>query len=83
MNVLVIGATGFIGPHVIRSLVQDGHNVALFHRGKTEADLPSDTYVIHGDRNDLPDALPEIDAFGLDVVVDLILYTEAQARAVS
>lgn len=79
-NVLVIGATGFIGPYVIEHLVQHGHRVAAFHRGETTAALSGDPHVIRGDRNALADALPEIDAFDPDVVIDLLLYTEAQAE---
>ena len=41
MRVLVIGGTGFIGPYVVRRLVAQGHDVAVFHRGRTQADLPS------------------------------------------
>ena len=35
MNILTIGATGFIGRHVVSQLVQAGHEVAFLHRGKT------------------------------------------------
>jgi len=34
MRMLLIGASGFIGPHVVRGLVDGGHEVAVFHRGK-------------------------------------------------
>jgi uncharacterized protein YbjT (DUF2867 family) len=37
MRVLAIGATGFIGPHVVRRLLRRGHDVAVLHRGRTSA----------------------------------------------
>ena len=40
MRVLMIGGTKFIGPHVARQFVNQGHEVLLYHRGQTEADLP-------------------------------------------
>jgi nucleoside-diphosphate-sugar epimerase len=39
MRVLVLGGTGFIGPHTIRKLAADGHQVTVFHRGKKHAEL--------------------------------------------
>ncbi len=41
MNVLVIGGTGFIGPHVIRALVEQGRQVTVLHRGVTQTTLPA------------------------------------------
>jgi uncharacterized protein YbjT (DUF2867 family) len=38
MTVLVIGATGFMGPHAVRALVRRGHDVVAFHRGETAAE---------------------------------------------
>jgi nucleoside-diphosphate-sugar epimerase len=40
MRVLIIGGTGFIGPHVVRALDALGHDITLYHRGTTETDLP-------------------------------------------
>ena len=40
MKVVVIGGTNFLGPPLVRRLVALGHEVAVFHRGRTRADLP-------------------------------------------
>jgi nucleoside-diphosphate-sugar epimerase len=40
MRVLIIGGTGFIGPHVVRALDALGHDITVYHRGTTVADLP-------------------------------------------
>jgi nucleoside-diphosphate-sugar epimerase len=80
MRVLAIGASGFIGAHVVRLLVDQGNEVAVFHRGETHADLPAGTHHILGNRNRLQDSRSELERFGADVVLDAIPYTERQAR---
>ena len=37
LRVLVVGGTGFVGGAVVRSLLEDGHEVAAFHRGESRA----------------------------------------------
>jgi nucleoside-diphosphate-sugar epimerase len=81
MRVLALGATGFIGPHVVRLLAARGHEVAVFHRGETEAALPDGVRRFHGDRNALAAVRPALARFAPEVVLDLIAYTEPQARA--
>ncbi len=73
MRVLVIGGTGFIGPHLVRRLADAGHSVSVLHRGNAPFDLPARE--ILGDRRDLAALRPEA-----DVVIDLILSSGAQAR---
>lgn len=80
MKVLAIGATGFIGRHVIPLLVEQGIEVAVLHRGETAADLPAGVRRIRGNRNRLDHAKAELERFAPDVVLDMILYTEQQAR---
>jgi nucleoside-diphosphate-sugar epimerase len=74
VRILVIGGTGFIGPHLVRALSQMGHSLAVFHRGSTQADLPAKS--ILGERRDLAAIRPKA-----DVVIDLILSSGAQAES--
>lgn len=53
MRVLVIGGTGFVGAFVIKALVDQGHDVTVFHRGEPKPDLPESIHRIHGNSNDL------------------------------
>jgi nucleoside-diphosphate-sugar epimerase len=81
MRILLIGGTRFSGPHVVRRLVEMGHQVALFHRGKTEADLPKEVKRILGDRRNLSDFSDEFKHFAPEVVLDMIPATEQDARS--
>ena len=80
VNVLIIGGTGFIGPHVVRALVNAGHYVALFHRGQTVAELPDSAIHIHGERQRLGDFVSEFQSFSPHVVLDMFANTEQDAR---
>lgn len=50
-RLLILGGTGFIGPHMVRHAVERGHDVTIFTRGRTQADIP-DVEHLTGDRND-------------------------------
>jgi len=80
MKVLLIGGSGFIGPHVARDLIAQGHQVAVFHRGQSKVAQAEGARQILGDRQALGDSVPEFRRFAPDVVVDLILASERQAR---
>ena len=51
LRLLVLGGTGFIGPHQVAYAVARGHQVAVFNRGRTQADLPDGVEQLKGDRN--------------------------------
>ena len=50
LDLLVLGGTGFIGPHMVREALRRGHNVTLFNRGRTNSTLFPDLETIKGDR---------------------------------
>ena len=79
MKVMIIGGTSFIGPPLVRRLVDLGNRVAVFHRGQTRAELPPLVEHILGDRRDLEQHANEIRRFGPEVVVDMVAFTEADA----
>jgi uncharacterized protein YbjT (DUF2867 family) len=58
-RVLVTGATGFVGPAVVRALLRDGHAVTAFVRGTSDrARLPAGVAFVPGDL-DRPETLRE------------------------
>ena len=38
-RLLILGGTGFIGPHMVRHALERGHEVTLFNRGRTNPGL--------------------------------------------
>lgn len=51
MKVIVLGGTGFFGPHLVEALVANGHEVTLFNRGKTNPHLFPELEKLQGDRD--------------------------------
>ena len=39
MKILILGGTGFIGPHLVRQALDRGHEVTIFNRGRSNAHL--------------------------------------------
>jgi 2'-hydroxyisoflavone reductase len=56
-SILVLGGTGFLGPHVVTSALARGHAVTLFNRGKTHPGLFPDVEKLLGDRDGHLEAL--------------------------
>ena len=50
MRLLVLGGTRFVGRHLVELALAGGHEVSLFTRGKTNADLFPQVEHLHGDR---------------------------------
>lgn len=78
MRLLLMGGNGFIGRFVAAALQQQGHTVAVFHRGTTAA--PAGVDEIRGDHHQLVPSAPELKRFAPDVVIDLVLSSGTQAE---
>jgi nucleoside-diphosphate-sugar epimerase len=76
MRILVIGGTNFMGPLVVRSLSEQGHEVTVFHRGQTRPDLPYGVMELLGDRRPLSESAVELQRLAPEVVLDMIPATE-------
>jgi uncharacterized protein YbjT (DUF2867 family) len=70
MKVLVTGATGNVGRHLVAQLIEAGHQVRALTRNPDKADLPSEAEVIAGDL-----ASPETLVAALEGVEALHLIT--------
>jgi nucleoside-diphosphate-sugar epimerase len=80
MNVLIIGGTKFIGPFVVKKLLEKGHNVALFNRGLTNQSIPENVTWIKGDRETIEKHINEFKEFSPDVILDMIPVNESHAK---
>jgi nucleoside-diphosphate-sugar epimerase len=77
MRVLIIGGTGFIGSRVAAVLIEGGHDVTVFHRGRAKA--PPGSRAVVGDRLRLKEHGDALRAATPDVVVDVVLSSLRQA----
>jgi 2'-hydroxyisoflavone reductase len=82
LRVLVLGGTGFIGPHLVRRILERGHDLTLFNRGRSEPglfpELFRDVENLVGDRNG---DLSALEGREWDAVIDNSGYTPDQVRA--
>src|SRR5690349_3696175 len=50
LRILILGGTGFIGPHQVRYALARGHKLTLFNRGKRPKEWPGEVEELTGDR---------------------------------
>ena len=67
LRILILGGTGFIGPHQVEYALSRGHEVTLFNRGRTNAQLFPEVEKLVGDRES---DLTALEGRSWDVVVD-------------
>ena len=77
MRLLILGGTGFIGPHMVRRALDRGHTVTLFNRGKTNAELFPQVETLIGDRDS---ELGALEAGSWDAVIDNSGYIPRHVR---
>jgi len=82
MNILLIGGTRQIGYFLAQRLLAEGHRVTLLNRGMTPDDLPQSVARLHCDRTNAQQFRRALSGRSFDVVVDTVMYTQAEAEAV-
>lgn len=73
LRILILGGTGFIGPHQVRYAVERGHHVTLFNRGRTRPGLFAGLKGVEerlGDRSPTPGNYESLASGTWDVVID-------------
>lgn len=73
LRILILGGTGFIGPHQVRYAVSRGHEVTLFNRGRTNPGLFKGLDGVDeliGDRTPNPGSYESLAGREWDVVID-------------
>ena len=80
MNILILGGTGLTGPFTTRFLVEQGHQVTLFHRGKHRIDLSPAVNRILGDRRTLDEFTGVFKQLAPEVVLDMLAFTRQDAE---
>lgn len=78
MKLLVLGGTEFLGRHLVESALEQGHEVTLFNRGRTNPDLFPEAEKLRGDRSG---DLSPLEGRSWDAVVDTSGYLPRDVRA--
>ena len=68
LTILVLGGTGYIGPHLVKYAVSRGHKVTTFTRGRRNPELPDSVERLTGDRE--TGKLESLAGRKWDVVID-------------
>jgi 2'-hydroxyisoflavone reductase len=68
LNILILGGTGFTGPHQVRYALARGHKLTLFNRGRRPKDWPGEVEELTGDRETAD--LKSIEGRQWDVCID-------------
>ena len=77
LKILILGGTGFIGPHLVTYALQRGHTITLFNRGRSNTHLFPDVEKLVGDRNN---DLSALEGRRWDAVIDNSGYTPQQVE---
>lgn len=77
MKILILGGTSFVGRHITEVALGNGHQITLFNRGRTNAQLFPEAEKLQGDRDGGLDALKDKT---WDAVVDVNGYVPRIVR---
>lgn len=73
LRILMLGGTGFVGPHIVHAALARGHQVAMLNRGRRTPTQNTGDFAnveaLRGDRTQ-PDAYASLKGRNWDVVVD-------------
>lgn len=78
MRLLFIGGTSFVGRHTAADAIARGHEVTLFHRGKTGAGLFPEAEHVLGDRTT---ELGRLRGRTWDAAIDVCAYRPSEVRS--
>lgn len=69
LRILILGGTGFTGPHTVARALERGHRITVFNRGRRQTELPKGVERLAGDRT--TGDLQALKGKQWDVVIDV------------
>jgi nucleoside-diphosphate-sugar epimerase len=82
MDILIIGGTRNLGHYLALALLNAGHRVTIFNRGRTRDQLPESVERLRGDRTQPDQIAAALGRRTFDAVVDTTLYKEEDTQAI-
>jgi 2'-hydroxyisoflavone reductase len=80
MRILIIGGTAFVGRYIAQAATDGGHDLTLFHRGQTGAELFPEATHLSGDRDEDLSALA---GGSWDATIDVCAYFPRQVHSLA
>jgi len=80
MRICIVGGTGNISTAVVKKLLEMGHDVTVFNRGRSH-ELPAGVHLIQGDRADRENFEAAIQKEHFDAGMDMICFTPEDAAS--
>lgn len=80
MRILIVGGTRFVGRHIAAAALGRGHEVTVFHRGRTGTDLFGEATHLLGDRNG---DLAALGSGAWDATIDVCAYVPRQVNSLA
>ncbi len=82
MKIFIIGGTGFISRNIVDILLDRGHEVTIFTRGKSPSPFEKNKNLFYetGDRNNKTDLIQAVNKKNFDVVIDMAAFSAEQSR---
>ncbi|MFQ5721953.1 MAG: NAD-dependent epimerase/dehydratase family protein [Candidatus Aminicenantales bacterium] len=81
MKILIIGGSRFVGYHLARYLLEEGHQLTLFNRGQTGDDFGQRVTRLKGDRYNWQQFSGALTGQKFDVVIDMIAFKREDSLA--
>ena len=82
LNILVLGGTRFIGPHMVERAIERGHTITLFNRGQTNTHLFPELEKLKGDRDpDVEGGLAALQGREWDAAIDTASFVPRWVNA--
>jgi len=82
MKIAILGGTRFIGPSIVRILSDQGHQVSVYHSGRTMGDLPDGVERVIIDRTKKGETTAALREHRPEAIIDMICMESEQIAEV-
>lgn len=81
-TIVVLGGTGFLGPHLVNILTSAGHRLVLYNRGTHSVNLPTGTECVHGTFDQIGDFRDRFRQYQPDAVIYMRPMSEGDTQVI-